>query len=221
MSGCPGFPLTKALTKKSGYVPDRQEMQNTMDLVCMKTSSEFLSSVVSSTAPLLIASRSFRCRLACLFIVGGIWTALSASSASAGSAFAMVGEVRTGEGYARSPSRTIAIDTTVGEAGRILAQPGEKFSISLNLIHAKTDQPLRISAGMGGVIDGKSGPLVRSKLGEPNVQITFSVGKTRGRYLLEIGNGREFSMLEFWVGEEPPQGKAGPPRVFQAPANLR
>ncbi len=117
-------------------------------------------------------------------------------------------------------TESLTLDTTEGDPGRILAQPGETFSIQLAVSNGKPSEPLRVSAEMGGVIDGKRGPFERKQLGTTPVNLTFAVGKARGRYLLEVRNGHESKFLEFWVGEEPPQGKSGPQRSFTAPTNL-
>ena len=52
------------------------------------------------------------------------------------------------------------------------------------------------------------------------IHLDFDVGDSPGRYTLEVSQGQATKILEFWVGPEPPPGKAGPNLSF-AGQNLK
>lgn len=143
---------------------------------------------------------------------------IALGSPSVSKSISISGEITSvGKRTSSQTSAVTPINTTEGETGRILASPGESFNVRLSLKNTTATNALRVSAGMGGLIDGRGTPLVRQRLGDPNLSLTFTVGTTRGRYLLEMQIGQETKFLEFWVGDEAPQGKPGPQRTFAAP----
>jgi hypothetical protein len=104
-----------------------------------------------------------------------------------------------------------------GDSGRILVQPREAVTVRINApADLSAARPLRITAPNGGSINRQRGALVSHN---PALlqNVTFSVGSTRGRYTLEIEHRGRTRLLEFWVGQESPLGRAGPPRTFGPP----
>lgn len=96
---------------------------------------------------------------------------------------------------------------------RINVDPQEAVSINLNL--ASDNGRVRMEAPNGGAINGRGGPVEHDPkaLGR-NVNLTFQIGTSPGRYTLEVSQGNHTRTLEFWAGPEPPQGKPGPKLTF-------
>lgn len=105
------------------------------------------------------------------------------------------------------------ITSAVAPDERILLDPIE--TVSLNLTFARLEEKVHLVAPNGGSINRQGGHLeIAPASSGGQVALEFAVGKARGRYTLEITQGNETRIFEFWVGPESPSGKPGPKLNF-------
>ncbi len=95
---------------------------------------------------------------------------------------------------------------------RIVLEPRETITLQITDT-LPTNEVVTLSAPNGGNFNRASGRPVQKAVADlQNVQ--FTAGASTGLYVLEIKHGKETRMVEFWVGPQPPVGKAGPERAF-------
>jgi hypothetical protein len=122
-------------------------------------------------------------------------------------------------------SPALLSEATVTRSGKVagLEAPGEarvflnpKETVAVHLGLNVTGGVVRVSAPNGGTFNQKGGALSAdgAKLGG-GMDFQFTPGATPGRYTVEVNAGNDTQTLEFWVGDEPPQGKPGPALVFR------
>lgn len=76
---------------------------------------------------------------------------------------------------------------------------------------SRPTEPIRFVAPNGGSINGQGGNVTVSPAASgSSVPVSFTVGKSRGLYTLEMNQGTRTQIFEFWVGTEPPTGRPGP-----------
>jgi hypothetical protein len=96
---------------------------------------------------------------------------------------------------------------------RINVDPTE--AVSINLALASNNGRVRLEAPNGGAINGRGGVVEHDPQTQgPDLNFTFQIGTSPGRYTLEISQRNHTRTLEFWAGPEPPQGKPGPKLTF-------
>jgi hypothetical protein len=96
---------------------------------------------------------------------------------------------------------------------RMLIDPGE--SVRLNLVLNPRKETVRLEVPNGGMVNHKPGVSeVAATAAGQAMRIEFAAGTNPGRYTLEISQGNAKSILEFWVGPEPPRGRPGPALTF-------
>lgn len=95
---------------------------------------------------------------------------------------------------------------------RIYLAPKEVVSLQITDT-LPPSEPITLSAPSGGNINGGKGH-AKLKSADALRDVQFAVGDAAGLYVLEIKHGKETRTIEFWVGAEPPRGKAGPERTF-------
>ncbi|MCC7073297.1 MAG: hypothetical protein IT383_18415 [Deltaproteobacteria bacterium] len=116
------------------------------------------------------------------------------------------------------------IRTGAGSAGvlesanrRVLLVPGEHIEIRLR--PSTSGAAVTVRADDGGVINGlQLQPQV--ELPAATTSFAFAAGGHRGLYTVTITRGDELQILEAWVGNEAPTGRAGPPRQIELPRNI-
>lgn len=106
-----------------------------------------------------------------------------------------------------------------GEFARLKVAGGARFRITLRSRRFATGAPVRIEAGHGGSLNRRMGPVVGLEAGAGGeVTFDFAVGEHRGLYTVDVSQGPQRELFEFWVGPEPPLGDPGPRRAFSAPS---
>ena len=99
------------------------------------------------------------------------------------------------------------------EFERVTLLPGESIRVQVDLADAESDEAVTLETGHGGNINGTMG-LTTVMPRNGRIEFTFSAGGHRGKYPVFIYQGSRQEMLDFYVGDEPPVGKAGPVRLF-------
>lgn len=88
--------------------------------------------------------------------------------------------------------------------------------VSLNLTFSRSTDPVRFVAPNGGSINGQGGHVEISPAASGgSIPLTFTVGRSRGLYTLEMNQGNQTQIFEFWVGVESPTGRPGPNLHFK------
>lgn len=110
------------------------------------------------------------------------------------------------------------IELVDGEYGTIPADFNEPLRIHARLENLHRDQPIRLEADNGGVINRTQGTVAVMPDGETgDVEFEYVLGGHQGRYTVYMTQGHRQEVLEFRIGPEPPRGEAGPPRFFNPP----
>lgn len=98
---------------------------------------------------------------------------------------------------------------------RILLGPNELVFIELDGAGLDASTPVSLRADNGGLLNEQA---LRPEItASPGERFSFRAGGDRGLYTVTVSQRGRTETLEFWVGSEPPQGEAGPPRNFTAP----
>jgi hypothetical protein len=96
---------------------------------------------------------------------------------------------------------------------RINIEPNETIHLDLHL--SVNHGIARIVAPNGGAFNaGKKTVEVDTAKNGPAVSFDFSAGPSAGRYTVEVTHGNTTRIFEFWAGQEPARGKAGPNLTF-------
>src|SRR5215210_4860269 len=87
----------------------------------------------------------------------------------------------------------------------------QKESVKIHLNLTARDGEVRIEAPNGGSLNNQR-KSIRADAGKAagKLDFDFAAGATPGRYTVEIHHNERTETLEFWVGKEPPVGRAGP-----------
>jgi len=96
---------------------------------------------------------------------------------------------------------------------RVNLDPNESASVALQLGNGSGS--VHLLAPNGGSINNQGGKLEfdPARHGR-SLNFNFKAGAARGRYTVEISQGKTTQILQFWVGAEPPMGRAGPSLTF-------
>lgn len=96
---------------------------------------------------------------------------------------------------------------------RIALAPGETVSLDVQLF--SSGGIVRLLAPNGGSINGQSGKVEIDTSPQPGtLNFQFTPGTTRGRYTVEVSQGPNTQILQFWVGPQSPLGQPGPNLTF-------
>lgn len=102
---------------------------------------------------------------------------------------------------------------------RVFLEANESIEIRLHPLAPGVLDGFVVRVDDGGLLNGR--PLANEVRLPPGTErFTYTLGGHKGLYTVAILHGGERETLEFWVGPEPPQGRAGPKRTVVPPANL-
>lgn len=101
-----------------------------------------------------------------------------------------------------------------GQYESVKVKLGNKVKIRLKADYIKADGDVTFRAENGGKLNETRRELKLQGKARNALEIDFTPDAGPGRYLIEIIHAGRSETLEFWVGEEPPIGEAGPERVF-------
>lgn len=150
-----------------------------------------------------------------ILTVGLLWACLIQAAEKGESSSPLSSVTIKREARSKSPGWSKSFDCGPGmpEVERLCLAPKDKVVIRFKFEKARGSVSARVSAEDGGVINGKKGSVFIPSLGTPEIE--FAVGGHRGRYTLRVEQGDQLQIIEFWVGEEIPQGQAGPKLTFK------
>ena len=101
-----------------------------------------------------------------------------------------------------------------GQYEQVNLKLGEKVKIRLPVGYVLADGDITITALNGGSINSAGKELKIAGKASELIDVEFEPTVGRGRYLIEITQAGRSETVEFWAGEEPPSGAAGPARVI-------